>query len=101
MALQATNCVMSSIEESLYVARAVNCCESPNRIEALLGMTAIDVGASTVNPVIPVTVPDTARIMVVPAALAVTTPGVGGPEVIIATAWSVELQVTDPVMSTI
>jgi hypothetical protein len=75
---------------------AVNCCVAPTTIEVLAGVTAIDTkaGPVTVRPVEPVTPPEVAWIVVLPAAAPVAKP----PLVIVAAAVFVEAQVTTLVM---
>jgi hypothetical protein len=55
---------------------AVNCCALPDAIEAVFGVTAIDVktAAVTVRVAEPLTVPDEAVIVAVPAATLVARP---------------------------
>ena len=61
---------------SLNVPVAVNCCVNPGPIDGLAGVTAIDcsTAAVTVSTVDPVTAPNAALIVLVPAATAVANP---------------------------
>lgn len=76
---------------------AVNCSEVPFAIERLGAVTAIDksVAAVTVKFADPLTAPEVALILLVPAPAAVTNP----PAVIVATLAVCELQVTEAVRS--
>lgn len=93
--LQVTELVKFCVELSEKVPVAVNCCVAFFAIEGFAGVTAIDtnVGAVTVSVVDPVTLPETALIVLVPA----DTPVANPPALIVATLVVTELQVTEPV----
>jgi hypothetical protein len=93
--LQVTEPVKFCVELSEKVPVAVNCCVAPLAIEGFTGVTAIDtsVTAVTVRVVEPLTVPETALIVLVPAPTAVANP----PVVMVATPVVAELHVTEPV----
>jgi hypothetical protein len=64
------------VEPSVYVPVAVNCCPTPLATLGFAGATATETstGGSTVSPVVPVTPPDIAEMVVVPAARVVARP---------------------------
>jgi hypothetical protein len=74
---------------------AVNCCVAPLAIEALAGVTAMDVNvaAVTVRPVDPLIAPEVAVIVALPVATPVARPAA----VMVATPVLLELHVTDAV----
>jgi hypothetical protein len=93
--LQVAVPVKFSVELSENVPVAVNCSFVPFAIEGFAGVTAIDtsVAAVTVRVVEPVMPPETALIVLVPAATPVANP----PAVIVATPAVTELQAAVPV----
>ena len=74
--VQVTELVKFSVELSENVPVAVNCFVVPLAIERFAGVTAIDISVAdvTVSKVDPLTLPDAAMIVLVPAALAVAIP---------------------------
>ena len=80
----------------LNVPVALNCCVSPGPIDGLAGVTAIEVkvAAVTVNVVDPVTDPEVALMVVVPAATLEARPEL----LMLATLVAEEFQVTELVM---
>ena len=90
---QLTELVMFCVELSLYVPVAVNCSVAPFVILGFAGVTAIDdsVGPVTLRMVEPVTAPDIAWIIDMPAPTAVARPV----EEIVATAGVAEDQATE------
>jgi len=82
---------------SLNVPVAVNCCVFPTGIVESPGPTAIDtrVAAVTVRDVLPLTLPDVAVMVVIPAATPVASPV----EFMVATLVAEELHCTDAVKS--
>jgi hypothetical protein len=93
--LQVTVLVKFCVELSENVPVAVNCCVVPFAIEGFAGVTAIDTSVAevTVSKVDPLTVPDVAMIVLVPAAFAVAIP----PVVIVAEFVFWDRQPTEPV----
>src|ERR1700735_1146437 len=91
--LHVTELVKFCVELSEKVPVAVNCCVAALAIEGFAGVTAIDtsVTAVTVSVVEPLIAPETALIVLVPAATAVANP----PVVMVATPVVAELQVTE------
>jgi len=88
--VQVTEAVMSCVELSAYVAVAVNCCVRPAGTLGVAGVTAIETSAGTVSVVLPVTPPEFAEIVVVPAATVVARP----PAAMVAAAVLDDVQVT-------
>lgn len=80
----------------LYVPVAVNCCVYPAAIDAVPGVTAIEVRTAgvTVNAADPWIVPEVAVIVVAPIATAVASPEWAG---IVAVAMEDEVHVADRV----
>src|SRR5215472_17407236 len=77
--LHITNAVRSRVSPPGNVPIAVNCCVPPNDgMEALLGVTAIEVGPVTEMLAVPNTEPDCARMVEVPPPTPVASPIVGG-----------------------
>src|ERR1022692_4661804 len=92
--VQVTELVRFCVLESLYVPVAVNCCVPATTIEGLAGVTAIVTRTGTVvtvSPVEPVIDPETACIVVPPAATPLAKPAL----VMVANPVFVELQVTE------
>jgi len=75
---------------------AINCCVAPSAIAGDAGVIARDVRVATVIVAVPDMLPDEAVMVVVPAAMAVARPE---ELLIVATAVSDELHVTDAVIS--
>jgi hypothetical protein len=93
--VQVTEPVKFCVELSEKVPVAVNCSVLPFAIEGFAGVTAIDtrVAEVTVSRVDPLTLPDVAMIMLVPAAFAVAIP----PVAIVAALVFWDCQLTEPV----
>jgi hypothetical protein len=97
---QVTVLVMSCVVASLKVPVAVNCCCTPNGIDAPAGVTTREtrVALVTVRDAVPVTVPDGAVFeavtVTVPAATPIAVPFVATASLIVALLGSEELQVT-------
>jgi hypothetical protein len=91
--VQSTELVMSCVLESLKVPVAENCFVVPTAMLEFAGVTAIDtsVAAVTVSDAVPLTDPDVAVIVVVPA----LTPDASPPELTLATELDNEFHVTD------
>ncbi len=89
--------VRSCVEPSVYVPVAVNCCVSPLATLGFAGVTAIETSTAgrTVSVVLPVTPPNVAETVVVPAACVVARP----PAAIVAVNMSVDAQVAVAVRS--
>jgi hypothetical protein len=97
-----TNCVKSRVGGGGppgNVPIAVNCRFIPLGMEAVLGVTAIEVGPVTEMLAVPSTEADRARMVEVPAPTPLASPFVGGELLMVATVSVSELQVTDCVMS--
>lgn len=97
---QVTVLVMSCVVESENVPVAVNCCCTPNGMVLPAGVTAIEfrVALVTVRVAVPVTEPEDAVMVLVPAARAMAVPWVGTALLIVATLVLDEVQVTWLVM---
>jgi hypothetical protein len=99
--LQDTRLLRSWVAPLERVAVARNCCEEPTTPTKPVGVTAIDCTEAVVRVALPVTVPEVAEIVVVPAAAAVAKPCEPGALLMLATAPLAELQVTESLMSII
>jgi hypothetical protein len=73
---QVAEAVRSSVEPSVYVPMAVNCCVSPAATTGFAGVTAMETSAAgvTVSVVLPVMLPEVAEMVGVPAAWVVARP---------------------------
>jgi hypothetical protein len=91
---------MSCLLPSLKVPVAVNCWLVPSAIDGVAGVIASDTSAAevTVSFVDPVTDPDVAVMVAVPAPVPLANPGFGGTLLIVATAETSELHCAVPVM---
>lgn len=91
--VQSTEPLMSCVLESLNVPVAANCLVVPTAMLELAGVTLIDtsVAAVTMSDAVPLTDPDVAVIVVVPA----LTPAASPLELMLATELADELQVTE------
>ena len=100
-ALHVTELVKSCVELSLKLPSALNCCDVPNAIDGLAGVTEIETRTAgwTVKTVEPAIEPKVAVIVVEPCDNVVACPCVPALLVMVATAWFEELQFTLPVMS--
>ena len=72
--LQVADWVMSASGPVLKWPIAVNCCWSLTKMDALLGLTVMEMRARTVRVVVPSIVPDLARMIVAPAPTPVANP---------------------------
>lgn len=93
----ATDVVMFAVDPSVYSPVAVNCCEPPIGMEGLCGLTsmAAKIAFVTVRLPDPVTVPDLARMTVLPLPVLAAIPLLPGVLLTVATLGADELQWTE------
>ena len=96
-----TDVVTSAVDPSVYSPVAVNCCEPPIGIDGLCGLTsmAAKIAFVTVRLPDPVTVPDLARMTVLPLLVLVAIPLLPDVLLTVATLGTDELQWAELVMS--
>jgi hypothetical protein len=99
--LQVTRFVRSCVVPSEKPPVAVNCCWMPFGTLAGVGVTTISCSTAlvTVKTVLPLTPPEVAVMVVVPAAIKVAKPWLGDVLLMVAAAVFEELQVTEVVIS--
>lgn len=99
--IHVTNVVMFAVDPSVYSPVAVNCCEPPIGMDGLCGLTSIaaKIAFVTVRLPDPVTVPDLARMTVLPLPVLVAIPLLPGVLLTVATPGTDELQWTELVTS--